>query len=123
MRRLLVLLVLLGVSATACGNSKSQTSGPTTSPLSNTPLTTASAADLTKNVPRPGVKGVTDSTIRVAVITAKTNPIGGRYHEFIDGIRAYFKVINGKGGIYGRKLVVVSDRDDVIGLQNVQQTT
>jgi len=123
MRRLLVLLVLLGVSATACGNSKSQTSGPTTSPLSNTPLTTASAADLTKNGPRPGVKGVTDSTIRVAVITAKTNPIGGRYHEFIDGIRAYFKVINDKGGIYGRKLVVVSDRDDVIGLQNVQQTT
>ena len=123
MRRLLVLVVLLGVSTTACGNSKSQTSGPTTSPLSNTPLTTASAADLTKNVSRPGVKGVTDSTIRVAVITAKTNPIGGRYHEFIDGIRAYFKVINDQGGIYGRKLVVVSDRDDVVGMQNVQQTT
>jgi branched-chain amino acid transport system substrate-binding protein len=121
--RLLAFVVFLAVSAAACGNSKSQTSGPTTSPLSNTPLTTASAADLTKNVPRPGVKGVTDSTIRVAVITAKTNPIGGRYHEFIDGIRAYFKVINDKGGIYGRKLVVVSDRDDVIGLQNVQQTT
>src|SRR5882757_6779050 len=123
MRRLLVLVVLLGVSTAACGNSKSQTSGPTTSPLSNTPLTTASAADLTKNIPRPGVKGVTDSTIRVAVITAKTNPIGGRYHEFIDGIRAYFKTINDKGGIYGRKLVVVSDRDDVVGTMNVQQTT
>ena len=86
-------------------------------------VTTASSADLTKNVPRPGVKGVTDTTIRVAVITAKTNPIGGRYHEFIDGIHAYFKVINDAGGIYGRKLVVVSDRDDVVGTQNVQQTT
>jgi ABC-type branched-subunit amino acid transport system substrate-binding protein len=114
---------VLSVALAACGNSKSQTSSPTTSPLSNTPLTTASAADLTKNVKRPGVRGVTDTTIRVAVITAKTNPIGGRYHEFIDGIRAYFKVINDKGGIYGRKLVVVSDRDDVVGLQNVQQTT
>ena len=57
------------------------------------------------------------------MITAKTNPIGGKYHEFIDGISAYFKVINDKGGIYGRKLVVVSDRDDVVGTQNVQQTT
>jgi ABC-type branched-subunit amino acid transport system substrate-binding protein len=123
-RRLRVcVVVLLSVAAAACGNSKSQNSSPTTSPLSNTPLTTASAADLTRNVARPGVRGVTNTTIRVAVITAKTNPIGGRYHEFIDGIRAYFKVINDKGGVYGRKLVVVSDRDDVVGLQNVQQTT
>src|SRR5882724_323754 len=123
MRRILALVILVGLSAAACGNSKSQTAAPTTLPASNTPQTTATAADLTKNVARPGVKGVTDTTIRVAVITAKTNPIGGRYHEFIDGIRAYFKVINDKGGIYGRKLVVVSDRDDVVGTQNVQQTT
>jgi branched-chain amino acid transport system substrate-binding protein len=122
-RRLLVGVVLLSVALAACGNSKSQSAPPTTVPVGNTPQTTASAADLTKNVSRPGVKGVTDSTIRVAVITAKTNPIGGKYHEFIDGIRAYFKVINDKGGIYGRKLVVVSDRDDVVGTQNVQQTT
>jgi branched-chain amino acid transport system substrate-binding protein len=122
-RRLFAAVVLIGLAAAACGNSKSQTSGPTTSPLSNTPLTTASAADLTKNVPRPGVKGVTATTIRVAVITAKTNPIGGRYHEFIDGVRAYFKTINDQGGIYGRKLTVVSDRDDIVGLQNLQQTT
>ncbi len=67
--------------------------------------------------------GVTASTIRVAVITAKTNPIGGKYHEFIDGIKAYFKTINDKGGIYGRRLVIASDRDDVVGTLNVQQTT
>ena len=123
-RRLLVgVVVILSIAAAACGNSKSQAAPPTTVPVGNTPVTTASAADLTKDVPRPGVKGVTATTIRVAVITAKTNPIGGRYHEYIDGIRAYFKVINDKGGIYGRKLTVVSDRDDVVGTQNVQQTT
>ncbi len=122
-RRLFVGVVLLSAALAACGNSKSQTAPTTTAPASDTPVTTASAADLTKNVPRPGVKGVTDTSIRVAVITAKTNPIGGRYHEFIDGIRAYFKVINDQGGIYGRKLTVVSDRDDVVGTQNVQQTT
>jgi ABC-type branched-subunit amino acid transport system substrate-binding protein len=122
-RRFLAAVVLLGLIAAACGNSKSQTAPPTSSPLSNTPLTTATAADLTKNVPRPGVKGVTDKTIRVAVITAKTNPIGGKYHEFIDGIRAYFKTINDAGGIYGRQLTVVSDRDDVVGTLNSQMTT
>ena len=37
--------------------------------------------DLTKNVPRPGEPGVTATTIRVSVITAKTNPLGGKYHE------------------------------------------
>jgi branched-chain amino acid transport system substrate-binding protein len=122
-RRLLVGVVLMSVAVAACGNSKSQTAPTTTVVSGNTPQTTASPADLTKDVPRPGVKGVTDTSIRVAVITAKTNPIGGRYHEFIDGIRAYFKVINDQGGIYGRKLTVVSDRDDVVGTENVQQTT
>ncbi|MDQ1386258.1 MAG: hypothetical protein QOG65_3637, partial [Actinomycetota bacterium] len=53
-RRLLVgVVVLVSVAAAACGNSKSQNTSPTTSPLSNTPLTTASAADLTRNVARP----------------------------------------------------------------------
>ena len=113
----------MSVAVAACGNSKSQTAPPTTVAPSNTPLTTASAAELTQNIARPGVKGVTSTTIRVAVITAKTNPIGGRYHEYIDGIRAYFKVINDQGGIYGRKLEVVSDRDDIVGTQNVAQTT
>lgn len=122
-RRLVLPVLLLVFSASACANSNS--SGKASTPLTTgkTPETTASAADLSKNVARPGVKGVTDKTIRVAVITAKTNPIGGRYHEYIDGIRAYFKMINDKGGIYGRQLVVASDRDDVVGTLNLQQTT
>ena len=105
-RRLVVAVVLLGLAAAACGNSKSQTAPPTTVPVGNTPLTTASAADLTKNVPRPGVKGVTASTIRVAVITAKTNPIGGKYHEFIDGIQ---RVLQGDQR-HGRYLRPQADR-------------
>jgi branched-chain amino acid transport system substrate-binding protein len=123
-RRWVVGAVLLVVGLVGCSNSKSQGASPTTAgSLSGTPVTTASAADLARNVARPGVKGVTGSTIRVAVITAKTNPIGGRYHEYIDGIKAYFKVVNDRGGIYGRQLVVASDRDDVVGTLNVQQTT
>src|SRR5262249_35858532 len=98
-------------------------SSPTTVKSGSTPPTTGAAADFTKNVPRPGVNGVTDDKIGVSVITAKTNVLGGKYHEFIDGLNAYFKMINDGGGIYGRKLVVVKDRDDNTGLLNTQQTT
>jgi ABC-type branched-subunit amino acid transport system substrate-binding protein len=121
-RRFLALIVAAALTA-ACGNADDDSGSETPGTTSGTPLTTASAADLSKNVPRPGVAGVTDKEIRVAVITAKTNPIGGRYHEYIDGIRAYFKMINDRGGIYGRQLVVASDRDDVVGTRNLQETT
>lgn len=121
-RRLVTTAALLALITAACGNSSSGTKGATAHTVPKTPMTTASAADLGKNVPRPGVKGVTDSTIRAAVITATTNPIGGKYHQMIDGIKAYFKVINDAGGIYGRKLEVVSDRDDVVGTKNQAET-
>ncbi len=122
-RALLVVSVLLAVLAAACGNSKSNNTADTTATTGNTPQTTASAADLTKNVPRPGVKGVTSTEIHVAVITSKTNPVGGKYAQYVDGINAYFKLVNDKGGIYGRKLVVTKQRDDIIGTQNSQQVT
>lgn len=121
-RALLVGLVIALVTA-ACGNSKSQNQSATPLTTSKSPQTTATAQDLTKHLPRPGVKGVTGTTIRVAAITSTTNPIGGKDHQLIDGMKAYFKVVNDHGGIYGRKLVVVSDRDDQTGLQNTQQVT
>src|SRR5690242_10887828 len=96
--------IVLTMLAAACSNTSTGKAAPTTADTGKTSNTTANAQDLTKKVPRPGVSGVTDSEIRVAVITAKTNPLGGKYHEYIDGIKAYFKTINDKGGIYGRQL-------------------
>ncbi len=119
---LTALCVAIVVVAAACGNSKSQ-STPQTTPANTGPAaTTAPAADLTKFVPGRG-PGVDDAKkeIRVAVITTKTNPIGGKYAQYADGLQAYFDMINSQGGIYGRKLVIVKNRDDTIGLQNVQQ--
>ncbi len=48
-RRHFAAVMLISLAAAACGNSKSQTTAPTTVPLGNTPVTTASAADLAKN--------------------------------------------------------------------------
>ncbi len=122
-RQLVAAVAVLILFAGACSNAKSTGGAPTAPTTSNTPTTTASQTDLTKNVDRPGVKGVNGTTIRVAVITAKTNPLGGKYHEYIDGIKAYFKTINDAGGIYGRQLVIAADRDDNVGLLNTQMTT
>ncbi len=56
--------------------------------------------------------GVTKNTIRVGAIASKTNPIGNRFDALFDGIEAYFNLVNRQGGIYGRKLKLVSKRDD-----------
>jgi ABC-type branched-subunit amino acid transport system substrate-binding protein len=118
-----VLLAALVVVATACGNSKSQDQSATTAkPAGATSPSTTGAADYTKHVPLPGVKGVTDTTIRVAAITSKTNPIGLNYGTVVDGMKAYFELVNSNGGIYGRTIQIVSNRDDT-GLANSQAVT
>ena len=62
--------------------------------------------------------GSTTPQIGVAVITTTTqHPIGGNYGEFADGIQAYFDMINSQGGIYGRKLKIVTNRDDTVRLR------
>ena len=68
---------------------------PTTKP-GTPPITEVSGADLKKNVPLNGVQGVTDSEIKVAVITAGSNPLAGDYTTFHDGIQAYFDMINAR---------------------------
>jgi len=119
---LTTLCIAMLLVASACGNSKSQSTPQTTPPNTGPVATVAPAADLTKFVAGRG-PGVDDNKkeIRVAVITTTTNPIGGKYAEYADGLQAYFDMVNAKGGIYGRKLVIVKKRDDTIGLQNNQQ--
>ena len=71
-------------------------------------VTEVTGADLQKNV-SVSAPGVTDKQIDVAVITAKTNILGGHYGEYADGIQEYFDYVNapmsegGLGGIYGRQ--------------------
>jgi len=112
---------VVALLAVACGNagSSSKSTVPTTQPGAP-PITEVSGADLQKNVPLTGVQGVTDKEIKVAVITAGSNPLAGDYTTFVDGIQAYFNMINAAGGIYGRKLVISANRND--GFINNQQT-
>ena len=117
--RMLAILIAVALAASACGNSKAK-SDPTTSPShSSTPLTIAER-DIHKFV-HLSVPGVTDKQISVDVIASKTNPLHGHYAEIADGVQAYFNMVNSDDGLYGRKLVITKQRDDIVGLQNRQE--
>jgi ABC-type branched-subunit amino acid transport system substrate-binding protein len=106
----MVLVAAACSNAGSNGNSASDTTAP------SGPATTASQADLKLNVPL-SENGVTSKEIDVATVVAKTgNPTGASYGPYVDGIKAYFQMINDNGGIYGRKLVVKWDHDDTFAL-------
>jgi ABC-type branched-subunit amino acid transport system substrate-binding protein len=91
--------------ATACSNSSGskKPASSTTAAASGTPI----GGGVPVNEP-----GVTPTEIRVSGVTATTNPIGGLYGTAFDGVQAFFDMVNSRGGIYGRKLVIVKRRDD-----------
>lgn len=101
----------LALLATACGNSEKKESSSTSS--TTAPGGSTTTADLTKFV-KVDQPGVTDTEIQVGGVVAKTNPLGGDYAALADGVQAYFDMVNSKGGIYGRKLVLKTVRDDKV---------
>jgi ABC-type branched-subunit amino acid transport system substrate-binding protein len=77
----------------------------------------APAAGAAGEFPAVDQPGVTAEQIKVGgVTTASNDPTGGRLDTAFDGVEAYFDYVNAKGGVYGRKLVLDSKRDD--GLAN-----
>jgi ABC-type branched-subunit amino acid transport system substrate-binding protein len=56
--------------------------------------------------------GLTASEIKVGGIVSATNPIAGSYESAYDGVDAYFDMINARGGVDGRKLVITQRVDD-----------
>jgi branched-chain amino acid transport system substrate-binding protein len=77
----------------------------------------APAVSAATKYPAVDQPGVTAKAIKVGgVVTASNDPTGGSLDSAFDGTQAYFDYINSKGGVYGRKLVLDSKRDD--GLAN-----
>jgi ABC-type branched-subunit amino acid transport system substrate-binding protein len=110
---------VLALVMAACGNSGDDDDAADGGGEASTD-TTVTEADLTENVP-VDAPGVTDTEIKVVVISSKTNPLNGKYAELADGMNAYFDMINSEGGIYGRELKITNERDDIIGTQNQEQ--
>ena len=91
--RVIAVLMVLGVIAAACGNSR----------IRATATTTAGGGTVAVDQP-----GVTDTEIRVGGIASVTNPLGTDYGAAFDGVKAYFEMVNSEGGIYGRDLELVT---------------
>ena len=97
--RVAACFVVLMLLAAACSNSKKATT--TENAGGNSGTSQSSGKKVTVNAP-----GVTDTEIRVGGVASVTNPLGGKYGDAFDGVKAYFDMINAEqGGLYGRKLI------------------
>jgi ABC-type branched-subunit amino acid transport system substrate-binding protein len=69
-----------------------------------------------------GRTGVTDSEIRVGGVVGRTNPVGRPYADAFVGAEAYFDIVNDDGGVFGKDLTLVAERDDQSqASRNIQQ--
>ena len=109
--RLVATLFVVAMVAAACGNASS-------SPSSKGTSDTKAGGGTPAAVDQPGV---TADTIRVGGVASITNALNAPYGDIFKGVKAYFAMQNSKGGIYGRKLEVVSERDDQM-TQNLPET-
>jgi ABC-type branched-subunit amino acid transport system substrate-binding protein len=107
--RLIAVVAVLSLVALACSNADDDKSSDTTS--------TSGGGGENAAVDQPGV---TDDTIRVGGVVSKTNVINGPYGSAFEGVKAYFDMVNSTGGIYGRELELVSERDDQMGANQQQ---
>lgn len=60
----------------------------------------------------PAAPGVTASTVRVGALVAGTGPAAADYADAADGVRAYFAMVDARGGVDGRQLVLADVADD-----------
>jgi branched-chain amino acid transport system substrate-binding protein len=99
--------------ASACGNDwrtgSAQAAAGTEGPA---PVTEDLNLGATAKVP-VNAPGVSDTEIRVGGIASIAgNPVSGKYGNAFKGVQAYFEMVNARGGIYGRKLVLAAAQDD-----------
>lgn len=109
-RRWIVAVVAMAVVVAACGNESS-------SPKSGSSSTTGGSGGTPTTVDQPGV---TADTIKVGGVSSTTNALNAPYGDIFKGVKAYFAMVNSKGGIDGRRLEVTSERDDQM-VNNLQE--
>lgn len=114
--RAVALIALAALLPAACGNDWGRQPDTVTPGASPPPGETAEPAPSEGSGEHLHVdaQGVTDTEIRVGGVASVTNPLGGGYGDAFAGVQAYFDMVNSEGGIYGRRLVLASERDDAV---------
>lgn len=105
-----VSFVIVAALVAACSNAAS--GGSRSAPTRGTSDAPTSGRASTGTFPAVDQPGVTATEIRVSGVASKTNPLGVPNGSAFDGVQAYFDMLNSKGGIYGRKLVLAQRHDD-----------
>jgi len=59
-----------------------------------------------------GAPGVTPTKIIVGSLASETGPLSSGFGEIVDGVKAYFDMVNAEGGVYGRKLDLAVEEND-----------
>lgn len=59
-----------------------------------------------------GAPGVTDTQITVGSIADISGPLSSDFAPVVNGVEAYFSMVNAAGGVDGRKLVLAYKKDD-----------
>ncbi|GAC1311579.1 MAG: ABC transporter substrate-binding protein [Acidimicrobiales bacterium] len=109
-RRRLLTAGLALCTVAACSNAT------TKAPSTSAPVTTSPVAGSGGTAPGPTVPGdsdgITPTQVQVGALVTASGPLGGAYGDLVKGVKAYFDVVNGKGGINGRQLVLTQNLDD-----------
>src|SRR5580704_7169037 len=59
-----------------------------------------------------GSAGVSATQINIGAISSRSGPLAGYFGGLSPGMIAYFKTVNAKGGVDGRKIVLTNNLDD-----------
>ena len=58
-------------------------------------------------LPARAEEGITDSEIRIGMVNVQTGPASALGKGMLEGAQAVFKEVNAKGGVHGRKILLV----------------
>lgn len=59
-----------------------------------------------------GAPGLTATTVKVGALATESGPLSSGFGEIVDGVRAYFDMVNAEGGVDGRHLELADVADD-----------
>jgi ABC-type branched-subunit amino acid transport system substrate-binding protein len=77
-------------------------------------VASSTGASAARSRAKNDTQGITDTEIRVGGVGGySVNPVNLPYDQMVDGVNAYFAMINEEeGGVFGRELKIVKNRDD-----------
>ena len=92
------------------GASPTPASGGTSSGTSGGPASSAASLQCPPGT-GTGSPGVTPTEVKIAAVSTRTGTISADFAGLVPGLEAYFKALDAKGGVDGRKLVLAYNLD------------